>query len=54
MKSKSLAVVQWILLLLAVIFWVLYLRGDVETAAVLIASISSVVFGVLFCYQLFD
>lgn len=54
MKSKSLAAVQWILLLLAIVFWVLYLRGDVETAAVIIASISSVVFGVLFCYQLFD
>jgi hypothetical protein len=54
MKSKAHVAVQWILLLLSVIFWVLYLRGDIETPAVIIASISSVAFGVMFCYQLFD
>lgn len=54
MKSKAHVIVQWILLLVAIIFWVLYLRGDIETPAVIIASISSVVFGVMFCYQLFD
>ena len=54
MKSKTHVIVQWILLLLAIIFWVLYLRGDIETPAVIIASISSVVFGVMFCSQLFD
>jgi len=54
MKPKAHVIVQWILLLVSIIFWVLYLRGDIETPAVIIASISSVVFGVMFCYQLFD
>lgn len=54
MKSKSLAAVQWILLLVAIVTWVMYLRGDMETVSVIVASICSVVFGVLFCYQLFD
>ena len=54
MKSKSLAAVQWIFLLISIITWVMYLRGDMETVSVIVASISSVVFGVLFCYQLFD
>ncbi|MEE2719158.1 MAG: hypothetical protein VX727_05180 [Planctomycetota bacterium] len=54
MKSKLLAAVQWTLLVIAIITWVMYLRGDMETVSVIVASISSVVFGVLFCYQLFD
>ena len=54
MKSKSLVIVQWILLLVAIVTWVMYLRGDLETVSVIVASISSVAFGVLFCYQLFD
>tara|TARA_B100001121_G_scaffold146577_1_gene128205 strand:- start:8820 stop:9017 length:198 start_codon:yes stop_codon:yes gene_type:complete len=54
MNSKLLVAVQWTLLVIAIITWVMYLRGDMETVSVIVASISSVVFGVLFCYQLFD
>ena len=54
MKSKPVAFVQWIFFLLAVFFWAMYLMGHMESTAAVIASISSVIFGVMFRLELFD
>jgi hypothetical protein len=53
-KSKPVAFVQWIFFLLAVFFWALYLMGHMADTSAVIASISSVIFGVMFCLELFD
>ena len=54
MKSRSLAFVQWFFLLVAVVFWISYFLGALGWISLVAASISSVVFGVMFFLELFE
>ena len=54
MKSKSSAAVQWVLLLVAAISWIYYLSSGQGWLPLVIASVASVIFGVMMALELFD
>jgi hypothetical protein len=54
MKSKSLAAVQWVFLLVAVISWIYYFFTGEGWIPLVVASVASVVFGVMLALELFD
>ena len=54
MKSRSLVMVNWFFLLVAVVFWISWFVSDLGWISLVVASISSVVFGVMLFLELFE
>ncbi len=54
MKSKSIAVIQWALLLVAVVSWASYFMTGEGWVPLVVGSSSSVLFGIMFMLELFD
>ncbi len=54
MKSRSLVMVSWFFLLVAVVFWISWFVSDLGWISLVVASISSVVFGVMLFLELFE
>ncbi len=54
MKSRSLAIVCWFFLLVAVVFWILWFVSDLGWISLVVAGVSSVVFGVMLFLELFE
>ncbi len=54
MGSKSVAIVQWVFLLVAVVSWIYYFYSGQTWIPLVVASVASVVFGVMMALELFD